>query len=248
MIIITGSGRSGTSAVARMVHESGLPVGHDLVAADEGNAAGYYEERELINRNQWILNDAGLNRWFATATREEMLAAARPHHDAMRELLANATPAWKDPRFCWTLEAWMELMPEKPRLVVCLRSPTEVVASAMKYYGQVTYEARRALEHVWLRHYDRLLEVIDGYALEAVCIEFAQLHRRPSRGIAVLERFLGRRLDAGAVRHDLRHHAGRVPPRMREMYEGVKALGEPWRVRRERPPAGARSASVPSRR
>ena len=232
MIIIAGSGRSGTSAVARMVHESGMSVGHDLIEADENNAEGYFEERGVVLLNDAILNDVGLNEWFATASREQIIEAARARGDIMRELAANATPAWKDPRFSWTLEAWMEVWPDRPRVIVCLRSPSEVVASTMKYYGQVDDEARRSVEHVWHAESERLLEIIDAYDLDTVSIEFADLHRDPEAAIAPIERFLDRRLDTRFVRRDLRHHEAPTPGHLAEMYERVRALGERWRAAR----------------
>jgi hypothetical protein len=225
MIIITGSGRSGTSAVARLIHEAGISVGRDLVPADESNAEGYFEERPLIEINDHILKDAGMDRWFTVASRAELLAAAHARGDEMRALAAAATPAWKDPRFCWTLEAWMELLPARPRVIVCLRSPAEVVASTLRYYGQVSDEARRHVEHRWRSEYERLLEIIEEFGLDATSVEFSELHRSTKRVAARLSAFVGRELDASGVRRDLRHHRVRVPARLREVYGRVKGLG-----------------------
>jgi hypothetical protein len=225
MIIVTGSGRSGTSAVARLLHESGLHAGHDLIEADESNAEGYFEERSIIVINDHILEDVGMREWFTAASRAQLLEAARAQEGDMRMMIRAATPLWKDPRFCWTLEAWMELMYMKPRVVVCLRSPAEVVASTLKYYGQVSEEAVRHVEHRWLSEYGRLLEVIDEYELDAVSVEFESLHHDPEKAIAPVERFVGRTLDPAFVRRDLRHHAADVPASMRETYERVRELG-----------------------
>ena len=242
MYIVTGSGRSGTSAVAKLLHDAGLSVGHDLIAADEGNAEGYYEERALIELNQHILNACRLGERFASATRADVLAAAEGWTEPMRALVVDATPAWKDPRFCWTLEAWLPLLPEPPRVIVCLRSPSEVVASVMRYYGLVDDEARHSVEHAWLAQYERLLEVIEAYGLDATSVEYSALHARTPATVAALSRFVGRELDAGAVRRDLRHHRKPVPKRMREMYDRVSDLGGAPKVRR----AAGRTASVPS--
>jgi hypothetical protein len=225
MIIITGSGRSGTSAVARLVHVSGLSVGHDLVEADESNAEGYFEERSIIVINDHILEDAGMRDWFTAAPRAELLEAARAQESDMRMMIRAATPVWKDPRFCWTLEAWMELMYLKPRVIVCLRSPSEVVASTLKYYGQVSDEAKRHVEHRWLSEYERLLEIIDEFSLDAISVEFEALHGDPAKAVKPLERFLGRKLDSSGIRTDLRHHAEATPAEMRETYARVRALG-----------------------
>jgi hypothetical protein len=235
MIIVTGSGRSGTSAVARILHDSGISVGHDLIEADTGNAEGYFEERRLIELDDAILNAAGMSEWFTIAPREVLLTAAAPRHDEMLALLRGATPAWKDPRFCWTLEAWMELMYEAPRVIVCLRSPTEVVASTLKYYGQTSEEAVRHVELRWIAEYERLLEVIEAYGLDAITIEFDALHNDPQRATAPLGRFLaqepsaiGRRaLDVSGVRQNLRHHIAEIPAAMRELYDRVLCLRDP---------------------
>ncbi len=229
MLIICGSGRSGTSAVARLVHESGISVGNDLIEPDEHNAEGYFEERLVVMMNDALLNDVGLHTWFSVASRAEILAAAHARAGMMHEIVAAATPAWKDPRFSWTLEAWMELLPESPRVIVCLRSPDEVVASTLRYYGLAGDEPTRAVEHGWRAEYERLLEVIDECQLDAVSVDFSELNADPEAAVAPLERFVGRKLDPGFVRRDLRHHRGGVPAHLREVYERVAALGAKYR-------------------
>ncbi len=229
VIIITGSGRSGTSAVAQALHISGVPVGHDLIEADEGNPEGYFEERGVVRVNDAILNAAGNRAWFNEMTRAQVIAASEEYAPLMRELLHGATPAWKDPRFSWTLEAWMRLMPERPRVIVCLRSPDEVIASTLRYYGLAGEEPEGAVAHEWRCEYERLLEIIDEYALDAVPVEFAELHNDPELAIEPVARFVGRSLDASGVRRALRHHRAAVRDDLRDVYERVRALGAAWR-------------------
>lgn len=224
MFLIAGSGRSGTSAVAKLLHTAGLSAGHDLIPPDAANADGYFEERAVVAVNERILRDAGLHAWLSTATRARVIAAARPHLDDMRALVADATPVWKDPRFSWTLEAWLPLLPEPPRVIVCLRSPGEVVASTLRYYGLAGDEATRAVAHLWRAQYKRLLEVIADHRLDATCVEYAALHAGPADALARLAAFVGRPLDAAAVRRELRHHEAAVPRASRALYARVKAL------------------------
>lgn len=230
MFLICGSGRSGTSAVARLLHEAGLSLGRDLIEADEHNTEGYFEERRLVLINDAILNAAGLGPWFSTATRRQIIDAAAPYAGFMRALAAEATPAWKDPRLSWTLDPWLAVLPERPRIIVCLRSPAEVVASALRYYAQRGDEAERAVLHVWRTQYERLLEVIDEFGLDSISLDYGELQGDPGRTIEPLSRFVGRPLDASLVRRDLRHHAKEVPPDLRGMYGRVHRLGrEPAR-------------------
>ena len=227
MFLIAGSGRPGTSAVAKLLHEAGISVGRDLIAPDASNADGYFEERSVVAVNEKILRDAGLHAWFSTATRAQMLTAASAHVDEMRALAETATPAWKDPRFSWTLEAWLPLLPTRPRVIVCLRSPGEVVASTLRYYGLAGDEATRAVEHLWREQYERLLDVIAAYGLDATSVEYGALHDAPERSIAALAAFTGRRLDASGVRRELRHHAAAIAPHLAGLYERVRALSAP---------------------
>ena len=227
MFLITGSGRSGTSAVAQLLHNAGLSLGHDLLEPDEHNAEGYFEERMLIMINDAILNAAGVGAWFTTATRTQIREAAVQYTDHMRELVQTATPAWKDPRLSWTLEPWLAVLPEHPKIVVCLRSPAEVVASTLTYYAQGGDDAEHAVKHVWRTQYERLLEIIGEYSLEAICVEYAALHADPECATEPLAWFVGRPLDAATVRHDLRHHAVAIPDDLVDLYQRVMALGVP---------------------
>ena len=225
MFLITGSGRSGTSAVAQLLHEAGLSVGHDLIAPDEHNTQGYFEERMLIMIDDAILKAAGVGEWFTTAKREQIRDAAAQYADYMRDLVKTATPAWKDPRLSWTLEPWLEMLPERPRIIVCLRSPAEVVASTLTYFAQGGDDAESAVKHVWRVQYERLLEIIAEYGLEAICVEYPALQADPERTAAPLARFVGRALDVRTVRRDLRHHAVAIPDDLLELYERVRGLG-----------------------
>ncbi len=227
MIIVTGCGRSGTSAVAGVLHGAGISMGHDLIEADESNAEGYFEERQVVVANDAVLNAAGLGQWFASATRQEILAAAEAYLEPMAEIAAAATPGWKDPRFSFTLEAWMPLLPSRPRIVVCLRNPAEVVASTLRYYGLAGDEAAGAAMHTWREECGRLLEIIGDYRLDATCVEFTSLCETPELAVESLARFVERPLDASGVKRDLRHHAQAIPDEAQELYGRVRSLAAP---------------------
>jgi hypothetical protein len=223
--IICGSGRSGTSAVARLLHEADLSVGHELIAPDEHNAEGYFEERQVVKINQAVLNAAGVGPPFSWASRQQVLDAAQEYMPFMVEQAAVATPAWKDPRFCWTLEPWLSVLDGRPRLIICLRSPQEVAASTMRYFGQVGDEARRSVYHVWRVQYERLLEVVEAYGLAATVVEYRRLHGDTASAVRTLSAFVGRQLAPGLVRTDLRHHDLEIPKELRPLYRRVCALG-----------------------
>ena len=251
MTIVTGRGRSGTSAVARVLHESGISMGRDLLGpAPFDNPLGFYQERTVVALNESIASGCGLypaqslalrviSKWkritnskprpprrARTASRADVLAAAARHQQAMQDLASEVpTPGgWKDPWFCWTLEAWLPCLARKPRLVICLRGPQAVAHSAMDVFGVTGSDWEQWHVQSWKSMYERLLEVIEEFELEATCVEYDELIASTAETVARLAGFLGHPLDPGNVDSSLRHHASDGAGNLGELYERVKAL------------------------
>src|SRR3990170_2649377 len=58
--IVTGAGRSGTSAVARVLHESGVRIGRNLAPASDVNAEGFYEDLDVVLLHERMLTELGM--------------------------------------------------------------------------------------------------------------------------------------------------------------------------------------------
>lgn len=223
-IIVTGAGRSGTSAVARVLHESGVRMGSDFDAPSDVNPEGFYEETAVWTLNQRLLTDLGMGDYRHPElwpSRSTVLAAAARHEPAMRELAANANAGWKDPRFAITLEAWLPRLPARPKLIVCLRSPAAQVESVVRGYGLVD---RATVKRLWVKHYRRLLDVIQDYRLEATCVEFDALVERPQKATAALSEFVGHSLRPDYVNPSLQRFRRPVPTKYARLYREVLAL------------------------
>jgi hypothetical protein len=220
-IIVTGPGRSGTSAVARVLHKSGLRMGTEFAPANEYNPVGYYEDVPARDLNERVMADCemdGLDHW---PERTDVLRAAEPYRDEMGRIASTGVAGWKDPRFCVTLEAWLPVLSAPPRIVVCLRSPKAFVRSAVSIFGLVTDES---LERWWANHLERVLEVIREYRLAATSVVYENLVMRPDATVERLAAFVGRPLDARFVEPSLRQFDEPVPERHRSLYEDVRAL------------------------
>jgi hypothetical protein len=249
-IIVTGTGRSGTSAVARVLHESGVSMGQHFAGPSPQNATGYYEELSVAALNDKIYADCGLapsNAPLARAlrrarrfldptykpplgptyvSREEVLRAAAKYRRAMEDLVSqlHSPGGWKGTHLCWTLEAWLSCFPQQPRIVLCLRSPEEVAGSAMDYFGLTDDAAREWTAQLWLNQNQRLVDVIEDYGLECLTLEYAELIANTAATVERLSAFVDRPLDPSFVEPSLRHHAASVPERFAPMYERVRAL------------------------
>ena len=226
-------------------------MGADLLGPDPfTNPLGFYQERPLAALNESIASRCGLypspglalrvkRKWrrITNATprpprqarppsRSDFLAAAAPYRQAMQDL-ASEVPVpggWKDPWFCWTLEAWLPYFARKPRLVVCLRSPQAAARSAMDNFGVTGSDWEQWHVQQWERMYERLLEVIEEFELEATCVEYDELIAGTAETVARLADFLGHPLDQQYVDSSLRHHASEGAGSLGELYQRVKAL------------------------
>ncbi|MGB2695371.1 MAG: sulfotransferase [Dehalococcoidia bacterium] len=223
-VIVTGAGRSGTSAVARVLHESGVRMGTDFHPASDFNPVGFYEEMEIRLLNEQMLTELGMaNFWRPTRwpSRSTVLAIARGYRDKMRSAVSRATEGWKDPLFAVTLEAWLSHLPSAPQIVLCLRSPDSFADSTARRYGLVERDASRQR---WAQQYRRLLNVIRDYELDVTCVEYDELIERPEPVVAALSKFVGQQLSATYVDPPLRRFLHPVPQAYRALYDEVLAL------------------------
>lgn len=154
VLVVTGSGRSGTSTAAGALKRLGLHLPQPEVEADETNPRGFYESRWVVDFHRELLNSVPVR---TTDARPE---AARLMHDA------TADPEWarrladwlgaqlthpqvlvKDPRAYWVLDLWRSVATGLDAEVVCLtmlRHPVEVAMSRdSAYLASESEEFRR---------------------------------------------------------------------------------------------------------
>ena len=147
-ICITGMHRSGTSLVARLLHECGLylgPSGDLLPAVTKDNENGYWENDRFVSLNDQVLAKFGGGWAFPPKCDEAWEEDLRL--DALRleaetlvgDFVAHEPWGWKDPRNCLTLPFWSRLngialrgwenISPALKAVLCVRNPFEVALS-----------------------------------------------------------------------------------------------------------------------
>ena len=221
-IIVTGLGRSGTSAVARVLHESGLSMGEHFREPTEENETGFYEELPVCDLNDEIMAECGIAGLRRYPMRTTVLAVAGRFREQMRALAQTDVAGWKDPRLSVTLEAWLPHLPGPPKVIICLRSPEAFLHSVSQIFGLVD---RDLVERRWSRELSRLLDVLRDYELDATCVEYDNLVTQPEQTVAEISKFVGHPLDASFVVPNLRHFAYHIPQRLAPLYDRVRALG-----------------------
>ncbi len=142
MIVVTGMHRSGTSLVCQLLAGMGVSFGApaDRFPSDRWNAAGYFEQKAVMDTNSRIVTGLPRNRSRFVAWLGKLVylclpraAAIQRRAERQRAYIAELALQYrgcavKDPRFCLTLGSWLSWA-EVQHVVVCLREPGAVLAS-----------------------------------------------------------------------------------------------------------------------
>jgi hypothetical protein len=247
-VAVVGMDRSGTSALTQLITQFGLrpPVDGDLIDAREANPTGVWESRSLTSLNTRVLQAVGSDERFPLPLAmgwetDQRLDALRSE---AREAFARSFPvqpwAWKDPLHCLTFAFWRHTLDVAPAVILVIRNPLEIAASAARAWGR---EKIFGLA-LWERYLRQALAQIEG--LPIVVASYEDMLQDPSAwgerthaaldeaGVAVgayreddLVAAIDRRLrHAEYTREDLFVDAG-VSPAQRELYDllfGLKGL------------------------
>jgi hypothetical protein len=153
VVVVAGSGRSGTSTVAGVLKMLGLHIPQPEVPGDKTNPRGFFEpqwavrfQSRLLRRASVLLTDSrpqGFTRTEEIGRRDDVVGEAgawlrehlesvgKPGGDGDVELIV------KDPRNSWFLPMWRRAATDAGAdvaFLTMLRHPAEVVGSKTKYY------------------------------------------------------------------------------------------------------------------
>ena len=157
-VIVMGMHRSGTSALAGMLHHLGVTFGSHLMPASADNPRGYWEHLDVVAVMQDLMAELGRG-WDDIRPLPTGYDESAAGHEARRQLAAimlrdfTGIGLWglKDPRLCRLAALLGSVFAEQAveaRFVLILRHPLEVAASLAARDGMST---ERALL-LWLRH------------------------------------------------------------------------------------------------
>ncbi|WP_151083626.1 sulfotransferase family protein [Nocardioides cynanchi] len=153
LVLITGTGRSGTSTMSGAFHHLGLHVPGPYLGANESNPKGFFESRWAVRFHKQITEGASIHEFDSrpeafdlaqAAVTDELRAKLRGF--LSRETNGHDQVVVKDPRSVWTQEVWRAAAAELGvdiRYISMLRHPAEVVGSRTTYYAHPTDQARR---------------------------------------------------------------------------------------------------------
>jgi hypothetical protein len=253
-LFVLGFGRSGTSALTRVLSLCGATLPTGLLGATSENPRGYWEPRAAIHLNEAILRRHGSSGYDMTLGPNEGALDAKANAAYLTKITTFFTTlptapvvVIKEPKITTVSDIWFEaarLAGFDIAAVIAVRHPQEVVGSLAKRASRQHY-VRSSPELVsawWLKY--TLLAERDTRGMPRVFVEYANLlddwRREVKRISAALDIDLSTRNESAVeefLTTDLRHHrhGGPVPEPfgtdwMSVVYETLSAAArdEPW--------------------
>lgn len=154
LLLVVGSGRSGTSMLSGILQRLGYRVPEPEVPADSSNPRGFAESQWVVDFHTRLLSaarvqttDARPSAWAETARVSGSRVERELRAFLKRQFAESDHVLIKDPRLLWFLPLWRRTSADigvDPRCLITLRHPSAVVASKGQYYGQMHGDVARA--------------------------------------------------------------------------------------------------------
>jgi hypothetical protein len=156
MLVVAGSGRSGTSLFTGLTGRLGVHIPKPEVSANRSNPRGFGEPRWLVDYHNDLLSsvdvvveDGRPEAWDLTDKVAERAKALGPLVEWLGEQFAeNERIVVKDPRLAWFLQlhrAAAAQLDAQVRVATMLRHPAEVMRSRELAYGTRTNNTTRII-------------------------------------------------------------------------------------------------------
>jgi len=250
--LVLGSGRSGTSLLAGLLHKNSYFAGENLWPPTVSNPLGYFEDVEINRINEDLLakvvpwRPPGVvgalwpthrdrprytQRWLAmlptgTAIPSDFALDARMVHQTSRRPYL-----FKDPRFCYTLPAWAPHLAADTLFLCVFREPQRTVDSIIKiirterYLRDLTLNAQGAYQY-WEAAYRSVLYQKGKLGGEWLFLHYDEILE--GRSHSILEEQLEASVDRGMLRADLKRSmaAGDTSPSAAALYQELIELSE----------------------
>lgn len=232
VVFVFGMGRSGSSALARVLSLCGCGLPAELVGPTEANPLGHWEPHDALNLNEAFLSVHGAS-WHDPTLRLQGEVAVDAQRRAayvakikefIRSLPSAPLTVIKEPRITALSEYWFEAVRQlgfPMGVVVPVRHPQEVAAS-LETRDRASPELSSAL---WLKY--NLLAERQSRDVPRVFVDYVRLLTDWRREVSRIATALSLDLPAcdedaieAFLRHDLR----------RQRYSGqiTEIFGQPW--------------------
>jgi hypothetical protein len=202
LAVVLGFHRSGTSLVSKSLGCLGFSHGNRLMGGDDFNKKGYFEDLEIVNLNERILNSLGKS-WDSHFIHDNSNFIYSKFYAEARETVAKKLTehqsfALKDPRIPQLMSFWHRVFSSLPNTdtfyIHAIRNPVDVAHSLIRRNGQ-PFES-------WLdRWYETETKIFNlGLTAKLLTVESRKMFVMPEQEIERLGSFLDAKIDRNLER------------------------------------------------
>jgi hypothetical protein len=249
-IFVVGTGRSGTSLAAGLFRQHSIFMGDSLLRPSEANPYGYFEDKEVNAINEALIapfiparqsDHSGhycqdipseSQRWLARLPLSESIVSNDAINKRIMMLYSRKNSCFKDPRFCYTLDAWRNLLGKEQitnAIFLCVfRHPAVVAESLLKEMRTAQYLRNLAISvdqiyAYWNLSYQHILQKHSQHG-KWLYVSYESMFTE--KGLSRIEKFCGFNVDRSLPEKNLSrsqaiHH---VDPNCLKIYKKLQQL------------------------
>ena len=249
LVLVAGSGRSGTSLFSGILQRLGYAVPGPEVPADETNPRGFAESQWVVDFHTRLLRDLRVQVADARPGAWALAAEAGMRPEVRSELLEwlaarmgeSGALIVKDPRLSWFLPLWRSCALDvgaDPAFVTMLRHPAAVIGSKQRWYrgwqgdvgrlagwiNQTVYveRATRGSRRAFVRYEDLLEDWTQAIGQAGERLELAVVRDATPAAMRRAHEFV----DAGLSRSPASWQGFTIPAPLQEMADRLWELAQ----------------------
>lgn len=237
-VLVTGSGRSGTSLMMGCISSNYKFTGEKPVSRnDDSNPKGFFEDADVNFVNDRIIEENGNSLpikathkgeydkggWINTQRLSKPIISLE-NIKFIKKLTSSFPFCFKDPRFSYTYPLWKELSNQDLKLLVIYRHPSKTANSMLKEPTpkEIGMKKKQALD-VWYAFYKTLLE----YYKNDKNITFIHYDQIIRKEIDFLKSYLNIKIDYSFIDTNLnRSKEETVAKKYNDLYKSLNKLSD----------------------
>lgn len=210
IIVVIGSGRSGTSLTMQVLHALGMSVSKTLIAEPKSNPLGHLEDAQIYQIHHALMKEFNMEHNLMLPRNFMQSPLTQEAKQELKKIVIKnveeTQTIWgvKDPRIALFFPVWIQIFQElklNPKYILCVRNPSHVVASTQKYYNwkeadselfwlvRTIYSLFYTRANVFIAHYEDWLskakEVAENLGAFTELNLFFQENKAPDTGACV---------------------------------------------------------------
>lgn len=174
-VVVLGSGRSGTSVLARAINILGVDLGENFIRKNKTNPKGFFEDKKIVETHIELTDSYLPTRPFPKNFQK--MKGIRDYRQELKEYVRDnfidkPIWGWKDPRNNEFLPMWNDILDElhvEGHYLVIIRNPIDVLRSYKRAYNR---------DQTWARlqwQFRTLIALKETYQRKRIIVEYEQL-------------------------------------------------------------------------